>query len=157
MLTLLISIFVGTGNVCTLLEDIDGKQNEMIKLLTREPSQRFKEVFGGESFVYVLLYWANDTYVGRRPFLEGFDSKLKEDASLIYSKMIGDSDLYGALCGTSRRETVRERWLKWFERPRNKWGNSPLEKALANIFIPFLSVTCEKHAHPFAQLTLKII
>ncbi len=100
----------------------------MINPFTREPSQRFKEVFGGKSLAYVLLLYA--IWMDKKMFLEGFDLKLEKDASLVCDEIVDQLN----------HKNV-EKWCKWLERPRKKWGDSPLEKALANIFIPFLAVT----------------
>ncbi len=107
----------------------DGKENETVNVFTREPSQRFKEAFGGRSLAWVFLFYGC-YLMEKETFLKGFNLKLKKDASLVYDEIIEDLDFRDV-----------EKWSKWLERRRNKWGDSPLEKALANIFIPFLAVT----------------
>ncbi len=110
----------------------DGKESEIANPFSRVPSQRFKEAFPTKSLAYIFLYWSRGVYRYKPVFLEGFNSKSQKDASFVYDEIIQD---------LRTNSGNREKWSKWLERPRNKWGDSPLEKALANVFIPFLAVT----------------
>ncbi len=108
----------------------DVKESELANPFTRVPSQRFKETFGGKSLASVFLR-KGVSYMEKETFLKGFNLKLQKDASMVYDEIIED-------CHWSNGE----KWPKWLERPRNKWGDSPLEKALGNVFnIHFLAVT----------------
>ncbi len=109
----------------------------MLCLEDGKESQLPNPFIGGGSLALVLLEYAIGMEKSR--FLGGFNlnSKLRKDASLVYHKMI-------ELLNTLTPQNIKE-WVRWLERPRNKWGDSPLEKAMANIFFQFLAVKSKLH------------
>ncbi len=118
------------------LEGYEKRADEAMNPFTREPSQHFKEALGGKSLAYVFLRRA----CSREPFRKQFSLEMQKDATLVYDEMI--ENIYKArVLATEERNAITEKWAKFLERPRNKWGDSPLEKALGNIFKPFLFVT----------------
>ncbi len=85
-----------------------------------------------------LGFWTSPYF--KKTFLKGFNLELEKNATLVWNELVMPILGKRAEKRATFEASVKE-WCKWLERPRNKWGDSPLEKALANIFIPFLSVT----------------
>ncbi len=120
----------------TLLKDTKEGVDETINPFAREPSQKFKETFGERRLLDVILSQfckgAKGFVHHKKLFLKFFKSK--EDASLVWDELLEP-------LGGNGWEEPYERCSKVLERPRNKWGDSPLEKALGNIKLTsFLSV-----------------
>ncbi len=115
----------------------------MINPFTREPSQKFKEAFDGKSLAYVFVKWGVLEFSKRssaQKCVKRFKGANKKEKTLVYDEMIQKLDHLNMSVREDERERNRKKLCRILAKERNKWGDSPLEKALGNIFNSFLPV-----------------